>query len=400
MLKKCICCLLLIFITIIQTGCWDRKELNELGIVMAIGIEKDDVAGRINLISQVVRPSELKKQGGGGKDAAYEIVTTSNDTVFEAIRDTVKEFDRRSIFSHVKVIVISESLARDGVKEIMDFIARSHEIRSFTWIVIAKDSDAKSILSVKHGIEKIQANYMDGIIKREVNNADVSTSNFINFFQKMPGEGINPVTGAFLVTDETKISEDSKTEHTKALTLFGTAVFKKDKLVGFLDDYETNGFNLITQKKKSKSLHVESPQNKNKHISIEIRSSSNKIKTELRNGKICFDVSVKVSGNITEVEDDIDVTNVEIFDKVNENFKKYIEKEVHAAVDKVQKDLKTDIFGFGNAFQRKYPKEWNSIKDQWDNIFPDTVCEINVDTKLVRTGLFLKPLDAQKVDEK
>jgi germination protein, Ger(x)C family len=399
-MKKAISCFLLVIVTLTQTGCWDRKELSELGIVMAIGIERDINTGKVNLISEVVRPSELKKQGGGGMEATYEIVTTSNESVFEAIRDTVKEFDRRSIFSHVKVIVISEKMAREGVTDIMDFIARTHEIRSFTWVVIAKDTDAKEVLSTKHGIEKIQANYMDGIMKRERKSFDVTTSNFIEFFQKTTGEGSNPVAGAFIVTGEDRVEKNNDLSNTKALSLYGTAVFKKDKLVGFLDDCETNGLNLITKKKKNKSLHVESPKNKDKHISIEVRNSKYKIQPELRDGKIYYKIALKVIGNVTEVQDEVDVSNVEIFDQVNEKFRKCIDTEVNTAVNKIQKELKTDILGFGTAFERKYPKEWNSIKDQWDSIFPETVCEINVDTQLVRTGLFFKPINAQKVEEK
>lgn len=391
---------LIIFIMLELTGCWDRKELNELGIVVAIGIDRESKTGNINLISQVLRPSEIKKQGGGGMEAPYETVITSNKSMFEAIRDTVKEFDRRSIFSHVKVIVIGETLARDGIADIMDFIGRSHEIRAFTWVVVAKDSDAKEIFGNKHGIEKIQANYMEGIIKRERKNADVTTSNFIEFIQKMPGEGNNPITSAFIETEEDKVNKNNELTKSKALSLYGTAVFKKDKLIGFLDNNETNGLNLITRNKKNKALHVESPLNKNKHISIEMTNTKHKIEPELRDGKIIFKVTVKVTGNITEVQDDLDVSNVEIFDKVNDKFKEYIYNEVNTSVNRIRDDLKTDVLGFGTAFQRKYPKEWNAVKDQWDTIFPETVCELNVETKLVRTGLFLKPINAKKVEEK
>jgi spore germination protein KC len=32
--------------------------------------------------------------------------------------------------------------------------------------------------------------------------------------------------------------------------------------------------------------------------------------------------------------------------------------------------MKVDIFGFAEAFERKYPKEWNKEKDRWNDIFP------------------------------
>ena len=383
------------------TGCWDRKELNEVGIVMALGIDKDCKNGMIHLTSQVVRPSELKKQGGS-MEPSYDLVTTTNETVFEAIRDTVKKFDRRSIFSHVKVIVIGENMAREGLTEVIDFITRTHEIRSFTWIMIAKDSEAKDVLGVKRGIEKIQANYMAGIIKRGSKYVDETATSIIEFIKKTPGEGIQPVSGVFELEKESCEPPQEKKltqNESKILALAGTAVFKKNKLVGYLNTEETRGFNILTKKKDNAAIHVASPINKDSHISIEVKSIKSNIKPEIREGKIYFNINVKAEGNITEDEDNIDISNVEIFYMVNEKFKEYVKKEVSISVDKIQKDLKTDVLGLGDVFQRKFPKEWNSIKDQWDTVFPETVCEINVDTRLVRTGLFLKPVNAKEVKE-
>lgn len=400
MVKRLIAVLFIpVFLLSTLTGCWDRRELNELGIVMAIGIDRDKNTGDILVTSQVVRPSELKKQGGGGKEATYDLVTTSNKTLFEAIRDTVKKFDRRSIFSHVKVIVVGESLAKEGINDIIDFISRTHEIRTFTWLVIAKNCDAKDVMGVKRGIEKIQANYMEGIIKRESDNLDVSTINFIEFIKKMPGEGIQPVIGSFSLNEEYCVKEENKKpELNKILSMSGTAVFKKDKLVGYLDKDETIGFNLITKNKKNASVHVPSPGKKENNISIEIKKTDKKITAEIIDGKINFNIKVSAEGNITEVQDNIDVSNVKIFDKVNDELKGVIQTEVDKAVKKIQSEMKSDILGLGSAFQRKYPKEWSSVKEQWDDIFPTVVCNIEVETKLRRSGMIQRPVNAKRIE--
>ena len=89
--KKIVALLIIITLTaMLLTGCWDRKELNQLGIAMAIGLDKGD-DGKIQLTSQIVRPAAMEKQGGGN-EPPYELVISSGDSIFEAIRHTVKVF--------------------------------------------------------------------------------------------------------------------------------------------------------------------------------------------------------------------------------------------------------------------------------------------------------------------
>ncbi|MHB9093271.1 MAG: Ger(x)C family spore germination C-terminal domain-containing protein [Eubacteriales bacterium] len=46
-----------------------------------------------------------------------------------------------------------------------------------------------------------------------------------------------------------------------------------------------------------------------------------------------------------------------------------------------------DIFGFGAAVSRKYPHEWEKIKDRWIDIYPDLDVELEVKTKLREHGM-------------
>lgn len=235
MIKKIIVIMLITSITTLMlTGCWDRKELNELGIVAAMGLDKDPETGNILLTNQILRPGLLEKNSGGGNESPYEIVITSGATIFEAIRNTVKEFDKRSLHSHIKVIVISEAIAREGLNDIIDLISRSHEIRKSTWLVVSYGSKAQDILGLKHGLAKVQANYMEGIIRRQKISPGVTTSSVIDFIKKMPGEAIHPVTGVFKIINVQSIPpEGTEPESKEGLKLTGTAVSKRINLLVF-----------------------------------------------------------------------------------------------------------------------------------------------------------------------
>lgn len=62
MWRKFLCILLIISLTLL-TGCWSRKELNDLALVMALGIDLDP--GGYAVTVQVMNPGEAGNQKGG-----------------------------------------------------------------------------------------------------------------------------------------------------------------------------------------------------------------------------------------------------------------------------------------------------------------------------------------------
>ncbi len=402
--KKIVAVILTItFFSMLLTGCWDRKELNQLGIAMAMGLDKGD-DGKILLTSQIVRPAAMERQGGG-KEPPYELVISSGESIFEAIRNTVKEFDRRSFFSHTKVIVVGEDYAREGLGDTIDLVTRSHELRKTTWLIVASDCKASEVLGVKHGLEKIQANYMEGILKTQSIDSNSTVAKVIDFIKTMPGEGSNPVTGVFsLINVKSVPTEGTEPEERKGLKLSGSALFKKDKLVGFLDNNEALALNILTHKFNripiSLKVDLDNSQTDSVDVVIDIIKIKCSVKPSINKGNIHFNVSLKAEGNLTEVKDQIDVTDLQIFDKINYNFSEFLKYTTDKSIRTIQKDMKTDVLGFGRAFELKYPKNWRKIKTQWnDEIFPNVSYTVKVDTRLNRTGLTLRPINAKKLDK-
>lgn len=88
----------------------------------------------------------------------------------------------------------------------------------------------------------------------------------------------------------------------------------------------------------------------------------------------------------------MDITKPGILEELEERQKAAIEDEIMAAVFKAQ-ELNADIFGFGEAVRRKYPKQWKQLEDKWDEIFPTLEVNMVVDAKIRRTGKITKPAE-------
>jgi len=382
-----------ILCTLLLTGCWDRRELNDIGIVVAMGLDKDNMTGDIIVTFQMVRPGALKKDGGGESTSPVEIITTQGSTVAEAVNNISKQFDRVAFFAHVKVLVISEQLAKEGLLPILDFFIRNSTMRNLVWLIIAKDGNAKELLTINHGIENVQATYLDNIIKNKGENSEVSTSDLLTYLKGITSES-NPISGVMKVVEHpTMPTKEKKDVTTQGIELSGTAVFKKDKLVGYLDNIETRGLNWVTGKVKTTIINIPSPNEKDKLIAIAITKASSKITPEMRDGKITFIIDVKVEGDIAEQQDNGNYFKyLDSFATLEQIQKDMIEKEIKTTIDIVQTKLDSDILGFGSTYSKKYPQEWKDIKDDWDTIFPTVSYEVKVDARLRNLGLILRPI--------
>lgn len=373
------------------TGCTGQTELSHIGIVVAVAIDKDPETGGIILTSQVIRPASLDKKSPG-KDAPVELVSTKGKTIFEAIRDTTQEFDRINFYAHTKVIVIGEELAKEDITPILDFFVRGRQLRGYTSLCIAKNASARDIIGVKDGIDRIQANYLKDIIENKKYQYKATASSVIDYYRKALQEGNNPIAGVLEIVEITNQPVEKKEDKTsKEIRFAGTAVFKKDALVGYFNEKETQGLNWIIGKVQSGVITLPSLLEQAKLISLEIKNSKVKITPEIREGKISFAIKVNVDVVLVEEQAKVKITYPKVMldylEEVRKEAENEIEGEIRLAVNKAQKELQSDVFGFGNTLNKEYPEQWHEIKDEWSRIFPEVDYTVEVQVKVIGTDL-------------
>lgn len=105
-----------ILIMITVTSCAGRRELDEIGIVVSIGMDIEDE--KIILTMEVVNPAAAKATAGMPAQKSTVFVQGVGDTVFEAGRNTTLQFDRRVYLPHSGVVIFGEEFAK-GVLAIL-----------------------------------------------------------------------------------------------------------------------------------------------------------------------------------------------------------------------------------------------------------------------------------------
>jgi len=391
MKKRLIILLVLFLLLITLTGCWNSREIKTLAIVQAIGIDLTE-NGEICLTFQILKPSAIKAPsgkeggGGGGEEKAVWVLTSTGQTIFEALRNATKKSGRKLYLPFNKVIVIGEDAARYGVGELTEFLDRDHEARRLAYILIAKGK-AKDIIEASSEQEKIPAKGIENLIKATFATSQIPEMT-INDFHKIHASKTASPFAPGIKTINKQIEDQVIT----VAELEDTAIFKKDKLIGWADKKETRGFLWILDKVKSGIINVDSPQEENKKVSLEIISSSVRVEPEIRDGKLFITIKIKEKGNIGEqMSGNVDLTKPENFKELEKRQADVILSEINAALSKIQMEYGVDIFNFGQEFHRKYPNEWKELEKNWDEEIKNITVNVEVEAKLSLVGMSTYP---------
>jgi len=70
----------------------------------------------------------------------------------------------------------------------------------------------------------------------------------------------------------------------------------------------------------------------------------------------------------------------------------FIKKGILDLVNKVQKQYKSDIFGFGNTVYRHMPDIWKTLEGDWEDVFSKLPVNVNVEVVIKGSGLTKVPI--------
>lgn len=372
------------------TGCWNRQEVSSLGLVMALAVDQAAEKNKVSVTVQMANPREVKqptRTGAGGGTKPVWVATDTGYSFSDALRNFVSMSGRKLFYAHNQVIVIGEETARKGVRPYLDFLSRNHQVRRTSWILIAKGAKGARILQYQSELERVPAMAISSLIKAQVDESTAAGIDIHNFVEKLSTDGVEPVAGGIELVNRIQ-PEGGVTGMVKnEVSLTGTAVFKKDKLVGWLNRPEGRGLLWVLGQVNRGMIVVESPRDVKKQVALEIARASGTVEPEFKNGKFVIKVKVKEEGNLGENMSDTSITRPGVIKTLEAEKKKVIENEIRAALSKAQKALKADIFGFGASISRKYPDDWEKIKGRWSEMYPELAVELDVSAKIRQQGM-------------
>ena len=212
----------------------------------------------------------------------------------------------------------------------------------------------------------------------------------------LEGDGIEPVaTRAEIVprpNDKFNIKGNLVRDEVGATArITGAAVFKGDRLVGWLNQPETRGLLWIKDQVNSTIIVIKQPGHEDDFIGLELMQARGGFSPEVdEGGRLSYTVEVEAQAVLGDAQRFIDpFAWPEVWEVMERRMATVIENEIMATVAKAQ-ELNSDIFGFGAALKRTDTALWQQEKDRWDETFPYLDVQVEVKADILRSGLTIR----------
>ncbi|MCK8488393.1 Ger(x)C family spore germination protein [Paenibacillus sp. MBLB2552] len=401
-MRRILLCCAAILVCLATAGCWNRSELNELGITVATGFDRSGVDWEMTY--QVIVPSASgASQGGGssgGSQPSVYVFSTKGKTIREAADRGYTENPRRLYFGHTEILVIGKEAAEKGIEQILDVYFRNIDARE-TVLVAITDGKASNIMRKMVPPEKIPGTALADILRKQ--NSFSSYFPIVNVFrmaQKLVSDAQTVGVPEIIVTPgDQKVLESLDVNKTTSppvkMKVERLGVFHKDKLIGYLNRNESYGISWLTNQVKGSTLSFScsGAHTKKKDGTVRITSAKTKV-TPVRAGEhYHMHVETEASGDLL-----MEYTCQEDLSKPNsiEGIEKAIASEIVYSIEtgwEASRKLRADLPGFADKIHRKDPKAWKRLQNNWSEELAQIELEVQVKVKLQRPGLTKKSFD-------
>ena len=384
--------LIIVCFLILLTGCYNYRELNQLAITSAIGINKDDSG--YELIIQVIN---TQKQGADGSTSGdmpkFVVYKSKGRTLQEAFRNIIVESPKRLYVNHLSLLIISEKVAKEGIDDILDIFARDSEFQKQFLVVISKEENTEDVMSILTSLEMLNAkNIKDSIITDTKYLGSAFTVSFEDLLKIYLNNKIDLSLPSVIMEGSVKKGEESSNiQESKAsgsVKLSDLAIFDESKLVGYLN--KEDAINVSTLKNFIDDTIYTYKCDDENYISIEIIDSKSDIKVNT-NDKI--EINVTQKANLNEVNCSINLEKQSDLNKLEKNMSKDIEKSISETIKKLINEYKSDIIGFEDMIYKDNPKYYKILVEKYnDDLLKSIDFKVKVDLKLYAKGNILKEI--------
>lgn len=326
--------IILISLLFLLTGCYDYKEINDLAIISAIGIDYKDDEYVITL--EVFNDQNDKDSS---KIKTYT-KTSSNKSLAKALEETADLLSDQANYSHVKLMILGENIVDGRFETIVDYFTRSTYFRENFYVLSSLDTEPKKIL------------------ENTTDENPIASTAIINMLESLNYSSNNSVLKTFdqIIEETLAFGKDTCfsniTLDDEQFKIDGLTIFDKFEFKNKLDNEYATIYNILSG---NFYRPIFSKEYDHKYFSIAIGE-----------GKVAIDVdtnTITLSGDLTgkimDNEPNFTIRNLDTLEKLNNDFQKLINKKLDEFIKVLQENKSDILFLAESYYQDKRIKEEN-----------------------------------------
>lgn len=409
MRRRLAAAVLLVLVVLLFSGCNGRRETDEVGYIILVGLDKAAEKGKLNVTYQIAVPRTMAGgEGGGGGEGSKgaAIITITAASLSEARNILNTSLARAPNLSHNQAFIIGEELAKDGLAAVMGPLMRYREFRGSMFMIVVQNTTAQEFMEKNSPkIEALPSKYIETMLLTNTETGYYTRSTLHEFYTRLKNgsaspyavlAGLNPLTGEDKpskrqVAGEKTVPYTAGNEPIEGdgtpTNFAGTAVFKQDKLVGRLTTQETRVLLMLQGDFQRGFVVVADPQLPDQAVNVLLRLGERpKIKARMADGQVTLEVELNLEAEISAIPSGINYETNDYRRQLEDKISQVITAEINALLYKTQA-LGSDVVGFGHHVRPLFGKyqEWRQA--DWEEMYRQAEIDVQVKTNIRRTGL-------------
>lgn len=220
--------LILILIPFLITGCYNKKELDNLAYVIAIGADKGE-GNELTVTYQIAIPIKIAGEGNEIGKSTYTTYTVTAPSLYIANSKVNALTSKEVNLSHLNLVLYGEDLAKEDLGGHINSLISNVAIRPRTPVAICKGTAEDFLSNVKPVLETSPARYYV-LMLSTFNYSNESAGTEVLYFYT---SAQSPCKDAVAVMASLKEDESSSSgEEGKEAEFRGLAAFSGSKMVG------------------------------------------------------------------------------------------------------------------------------------------------------------------------
>jgi len=369
---------ILLFLTLVMTGCWDKKNIQDMNYITALGI--DYVNNKYVVYTQSLDFTNVSKQEStkSKEHVPVWIGRGEGETLDSAVNDIYRAAQLPIIWEHISAIVFHERALKQDLRRLTDTLLRYHEIRFTPWVYGTRDSvkdlfaapntfNLSPLNSILHQPEDVymQLSYIHPMTLREM---------FIRWLRP----------GSTLLLPSISVNKDQWFEDLEpkgAYQIDGLFTLKKEQYQGWWAKKDITGIRWASRNVVQTALQLEPHKKTVAMLSLNVPESNISIKLRGQQQTPMVRIQLLIDGSIDETLSEMQPHEME----------KLAERKIRSEIlqtfqDGVHKDV--DLFSIRKEIYEQHVTYWNQHqKGQTVRLRPDMIEHIDVHVKLKNAGM-------------
>lgn|GEM_PF-526789 len=364
--------LAVVCLALLLSGCWDRRELESSAYIIDLGVDRAPsgrllITGRIALLAGLA-PGVRGASMSAGERLSATILTAEGQTLTNALYIMNGSMSRRLDFRHMRAVLVGEELAREGVEPYVMELIRLPEVRQTASFVQCRGR-ATDVIQASRPVAEINPAKLEEDYLLQAKHLHMTPPTRLHHVvSRIAANGGDPMTAAAAINPGVEAGEMEPREgSTSALPgelprgggnpvgRVGTAIFRRDKLRGFVNVDQTQMLLAMRGEMGKACLTMPDPYEPEAAITIRLHQENlPQLRHGFRGQKPWVQERLLFEAEVLAVPSGVNYVAPPARERLEEHIRAFVERAGREVLDQLQ-EWEADPIGYGHLFRSNFP---------------------------------------------